>query len=121
MSMDRDGSLSRPGQTCFSKLCKDSKMSEAAVNAVNETGASAEPGIIAPPLAPTLTERVRERPLLSLALAGLAGFVTGGGASSRTGAAMLMLIARIWLRRAATDALASAVTSYGTAKRNGSA
>jgi len=92
-------------------------MSEAAVNAVHETVARAEPRIIPP----TLTERVRERPLLSLGLAGLAGFVTGGGASSRTGAAMLMLIARIWLRQAATDALASTVTSYGTAKRNGSA
>ena len=94
----------------------DRQMSEAIVEAANNQVASAEPGIIAP----TLTERIRERPLLSLGLAGLAGFVIGGGASSRTGAAALMLIARIWLRRAATDALASAVTSYGTAKRNGS-
>ncbi len=69
---------------------------------------------------PTLAERIRERPLVALGLAGLAGFVTGGGASTRTGTAMLVLIARIWLRRAATDALASAIASYGTAKRNGS-
>ena len=67
----------------------------------------------------TLTERIRERPLVSLGLASLAGFVVGGGAVSRTGAAMLMLVARIWLRRAANDALAEAITSYGTAKRNG--
>jgi hypothetical protein len=91
-------------------------MSEAVVNAVNEEVASAAPGVIAP----TLTERIRERPLLALGLAGLAGFVTGGGSSSRSGTALLMLIARIWLKRAATDALASAMTSYGTAKRNGS-
>jgi hypothetical protein len=92
-------------------------MSEATVDAVNQQVASPQPGIIAP----TLTERVRERPLLALGLASLAGFVIGGGASSRTGTATLILIARIWLRRAATDALASAMTSYGTAKRNGSA
>jgi hypothetical protein len=92
-------------------------MSEATVDAVNQQVASPQPGIIAP----TLTERVRERPLLALGLASLAGFVIGGGASSRTGAATLILIARIWLRRAATDALTSAMTSYGTAKRNGSA
>lgn len=91
-------------------------MSEATVEALNEGVASAELGVVAP----SLTERIRERPLLSLGLAGLVGFVTGGGASSRTGAAILMLIARISLRRAATEAFASAMTSYGTAKRNGS-
>jgi hypothetical protein len=91
-------------------------MSEAAVDAVNDEIAGTERGVIAP----TLTERIRERPLLSLGLAGLAGFVMGGGASSKTGAATLMLIARIWLRRAATDALASAMTTHGTAKRDGS-
>jgi hypothetical protein len=91
-------------------------MSEAAAEAVSEsiprTETRTHPS--------TLIERVRERPLLSLGLAGLAGFLIGGGASSRTGAAMLMLIGRFWLRRAATDAMASAITSYGTAKRNGS-
>ncbi len=70
--------------------------------------------------APTLTERIQERPLLSLGLAGLAGFVIGGGASSRIGAAALMLIGRIWFKRAATAALANAISSYGTAKRDGS-
>ena len=69
---------------------------------------------------PTLTERIRERPLLSLALAGLAGFVIGGGAASRTGSSTLMLLARIWLKQAASDALVSAIVSDGTAKPNDS-
>jgi hypothetical protein len=69
---------------------------------------------------PTATERVRERPLFFLGIAGLAGFVVGGGIRSRTGAAILMLIGRIWIRRTATDALANALNSYGTAKRNNS-
>ena len=94
----------------------DPQMSEAMAGAVTDQVVGAEPDIIAP----TLTKRIRERPLLSLGVAGLAGFVIGGGASSRTGAAALMLIARISLRRAATDALASAMASYGTAKGNGS-
>jgi len=89
-------------------------MSEAVVDTVHAQVAGAEPTATAP----TLTERIWQRPLLSLGLAGLAGFVIGGGASSRTGAATLMLIARIWLRGVATDALASAMTN-GTAKRNG--
>ena len=91
-------------------------MSEAAIDEVTDTVVRAEPRATAP----TFTERVRERPLLALGFASFAGFVIGGGASSRTGAATLMLIARIWLRQAATDALARAMTSYGTAKRNGS-
>lgn len=94
----------------------DRQMSEAAAGVASNQAASAEPGIIAP----TLTERIRGRPLMSLGLAGLAGFVIGGGASSRTGAAALMLIARIWLRRAATNALTNVMTSHGTTKRNGS-
>jgi hypothetical protein len=91
-------------------------MTEAAGNVVNEVVANGEPGV----QPPSLTERIRERPLLSLGLASLLGFVMGGGASSRTGAATLMLIARIWLRGAATDALTSALTSYGSSKRDGS-
>jgi hypothetical protein len=89
-------------------------MSAATADVLNQQVGGAEPIPV-----PTLTERMREQPLLSLGLAGLIGFLMGGGANSRTGAATLMLIARIWLRRAATDTLAAAVTSYGTAKRNG--
>jgi hypothetical protein len=69
--------------------------------------------------APTLTDRIRERPLLSAGLAALVGFVAGGGASSRTGTAMLALVARIWLRRAATEAIVNAMSGYGRVKRNG--
>jgi len=90
-------------------------MSEATVDALNEKVASFGSDNVAP-----ITERIMERPLLSLGLAGLAGFMIGLGAASHTGAAMLMLIAQISLRRAATEAFASVITSYGTAKRNGS-
>jgi hypothetical protein len=92
-------------------------MSEAIADASASAPESAESGLVAA----TLTERIRERPLLSVGLAGLAGFVIGGGATSRTGAATLMFIARIWLKSATTEAVASAMTSYGTTKRNGSA
>jgi uncharacterized protein (DUF1786 family) len=91
-------------------------MSEAMADVVDETTAGAE--VIA--AASTLTDRVRERPLLSLGVASLIGFVMGGGASSRVGAAMLVLAGRIWLRRTATDALTNALTGYGRTKRNGS-
>lgn len=88
-------------------------MSEATIDATQEE--VVRPGPVA---TPTLKERIRERPLVSLGLAGLAGFVFGGGAASRTGAATLMLVARIWLRRAAGNALASAITGYGSPKQN---
>jgi hypothetical protein len=68
---------------------------------------------------PTLTERIRERPLLALGLAGLVGFVMGGGARSRTGTAILMLLGRVWLRRTATDAITGVITGYGSPKPNG--
>ncbi len=68
---------------------------------------------------PPLTERIRERPLFSLGVASLIGFVVGGGAASRTGAATLLLIARIWVRRAATDALANVMASERLPKPKG--
>jgi hypothetical protein len=91
-------------------------MSEAAIYGVTEDAAGTEPA----PITTTFTQRIRERPLMSLGLAGLGGFIIGGGASSRTGAAILMLFGRSLLRQAATEALVSAMTSYGTAKRDGS-
>jgi hypothetical protein len=91
-------------------------MSEATVDVLNQEALSAAPRLVEP----TLTAQIRERPLLAVGLAGLVGFIFGGGASSRTGAALLMLVARISLRRAATEAIANAVTGYGSAKRNGS-
>jgi hypothetical protein len=103
-------------QNSFSELSEGGKMSEATVESLSEELSNAEQRVDSQ----TLTERVRERPLLSAGLAGLVGFVVGGGAASRTGAAMLTLILRISLRRAATEAFASAKTGYGTAKRNSS-
>ncbi|MBV8358575.1 MAG: hypothetical protein JO189_11650 [Deltaproteobacteria bacterium] len=91
-------------------------MSEATVSAATDQVVDAQQGISAP----TLVENIKERPIVSLGVAGLLGFVFGGGISSRTGAATLMLIARIWLRQAATNAFASAMSNYGTGKRNGS-
>ena len=82
-----------------------SNMGEGPVNLVNEKIARAATGATAP----ALTERIKERPLLSVGLGGLAGFVFGGGAASRFGGAMLMLIARLSLKQAASDALAYAV------------
>src|SRR5690349_20565796 len=87
----------------------DWQANEMAAGAAMDEDTGLELGSTAPPL----TERIRERPLLSLGVAGLAGFVIGGGASSRTGAAALMLVMRSWFKRAATDALANAISSYG--------
>jgi hypothetical protein len=91
-------------------------MSEATADVFNQETQSAQPRLDQA----TVTGRVKERPLLSLGLAGLAGFIFGGGASSRTGMALLMLVARISFRRAATEAIANAMTSYGSAKRDDS-
>jgi hypothetical protein len=89
-------------------------MSEATVETFEQEVAST----VREAVSPALTERIRERPLVSLGLASLLGFVFGGGAASRTGMATMMLVARIWLRRTATDAVASAITGHGRAKRN---
>lgn len=91
-------------------------MSEATVDVLNQEAPNAEPRLVEQ----TLKAQIKERPLISLGLAGLAGFIFGGGASSRTGAALLLLLARISVRRAATEAIANAMTSYGSSKRNGS-
>lgn len=48
-------------------------------------------------------EYIKEEPLTSLAIAGTVGFVVGGGANSRVGIALLGLVGRIALRRAATS------------------
>src|SRR5579872_1759584 len=77
----------------------DWQANEMAAGAAKDENAGVELGITAPPL----TERIRERPLLSLGLAGLVGFVIGGGASSRVGAAAIMLVIRSGFKRAATD------------------
>ena len=91
-------------------------MSAAAVDTMNEQVWSAKAGVAAL----TLTEHMRQQPLLSLGVAAFAGLVIGGAASSRTGAALLMIIARTSLRHIATEAFARGMTGYGTAERNGS-
>jgi hypothetical protein len=95
---------------------KVGEMSEATVDVLNPDPPRSKPRLVQP----TLTAQIGEQPLLSVGLAGLVGFIFGGGASSRTGAALLMMVARISLRRAATEAIAKAMTSYGSDKRNGS-
>jgi hypothetical protein len=61
---------------------------------------------------PSLTDRIRERPLVALGLAGATGFVLGGGAFSRTGMAILMIFGRLWLRQAVSDVIASAMANH---------
>ena len=53
---------------------------------------------------------VREEPLTALAIAGAAGFILGGGASSRIGLALLTIVGRIALRGAATSFIVGLVT-----------
>jgi hypothetical protein len=66
---------------------------------------------------PSLADRIRERPLVSLGLAGATGFVLGGGAFSRTGMAILMIFGRLWLRQAVTDVIASAMANHQQQQR----
>ncbi len=55
-------------------------------------------------------EFIREEPLTSLAIAGAAGFILGGGASSRIGLALLTIVGRIALRGAASSFIVGLVT-----------
>ena len=50
-------------------------------------------------------EYVKDEPLTALAIAGAAGFILGGGASSRLGLAALAMVGKIALRGAATNFL----------------
>ena len=50
-------------------------------------------------------EYIRDEPLTALAIAGAAGFILGGGASSRLGLAALAMVGKIALRGAATNFL----------------
>jgi hypothetical protein len=54
-------------------------------------------------LGESLSEYVREEPLTSVAIAGAAGFIIGGGAKSRIGLAALAMVGRIALRGAVTN------------------
>ena len=50
-------------------------------------------------------EYIEDEPLTALAIAGAAGFILGGGASSRLGLAALAMVGKIALRGAATNFL----------------
>ena len=50
-------------------------------------------------------EYIKDEPLTALAIAGAAGFILGGGASSRLGLAALATVGKIALRGAATNFL----------------
>jgi hypothetical protein len=52
-----------------------------------------------------LAEYTNDEPLTALAIAGAAGFILGGGASSRIGLAALAMVGKIALRGAATNFL----------------
>jgi hypothetical protein len=50
-----------------------------------------------------LGEYIREEPLTSIAIAGAAGFIFGGGAKSRLGLAALAMVGKTAIRGAATN------------------
>ncbi len=52
-----------------------------------------------------IVEYINDEPLTALAIAGAAGFILGGGASSRIGLAALAMVGKIALRGAATNFL----------------
>src|ERR1700736_330376 len=52
-----------------------------------------------------VVEYIKDEPLTALAIAGAAGFILGGGASSRLGLAALAMVGKIALRGAATNFL----------------
>ena len=56
-----------------------------------------------PDLGETLGEYIREEPLTSIAIAGAAGFIFGGGVKSRIGIAALAMVGKTALRGAATN------------------
>ena len=51
----------------------------------------------------TLGEYIREEPLASIAIAGAAGFIFGGGAKSKIGMAALAMVGKTAIRGAATN------------------
>ena len=52
-----------------------------------------------------VVEYIKDEPLTALAIAGAAGFILGGGATSRIGLAVLAMVGKIALRGAATNFL----------------
>jgi hypothetical protein len=63
----------------------------------------------------TLAEYIREEPLTSIAIAGAAGFIFGGGAKSRIGLAALAMVGKTAMRGAATNLIVGLL--FPTSKR----
>jgi hypothetical protein len=57
-----------------------------------------------------VSEYVRDEPLTAVAIAGVAGFVLGGGVNRRLGLAMLTMVSRIALRAVATSMFVGMIT-----------
>jgi hypothetical protein len=57
-----------------------------------------------------VAEYVRDEPLTALAIAGVTGFVLGGGVNHRVGSAILAIVGRIFLRTVATNVIVGMLT-----------
>jgi hypothetical protein len=57
-----------------------------------------------------VAEYVREEPLTALAIAGVTGFVLGGGVNRRVGFGLLAIVGRIALRAVATSVIVGIIT-----------
>lgn len=66
----------------------------------------------------SLSDYVREEPLLSLGVAALLGFVAGGGALTRTGMGALMLLGRMMAGQIALEAISKSVRNHGSGRRS---
>jgi len=68
-----------------------------------------------------LEPQIRQRPLATVGVAALTGFVIGGGLRSRLGAAALLLVARMVVRDVVTQTIANAIrkNDLGDATSNG--
>ena len=63
-------------------------------------------------------EYIRHEPVTALAIAAGAGFIVGGGASTRPGLALLAFIGRIAVREAATYFLIGTVAGSDSARKD---
>jgi len=68
-----------------------------------------------------VVEYVRDEPLTALAIAGMAGFVLGGGVNRRIGLAMLTIVGRIALSGVATSLIAGIMSGSNDNLRQDSA
>lgn len=66
-------------------------------------------------------EYIREEPLTSLAIAGAAGFILGGGANSKIGLAALAMAGKIAIRGAATNFIIGLIAPNPDGRRAGHA